>query len=165
MTVDTNHEVLESGRTPFNTPTNSSTVVPNNNATDEEPDWDKLSQHEPAKTDVATFLQARATQDAADERFAAFLDDCHASFKQCLDDLLQTAADVHTLHRERLDALEGEIRQTVVWNEEMRSRMHQKLEEGATAAQGLFSKLLQQIGSAQLMLSAAQPVDQGVDAA
>ena len=109
---------------------------------EEEPDWEAISQHEPASTDVPIFLSARDRRDAAFARFGAALDECHASLKHSVDELLSTAAQIHHVQSEKLDELEMEIKQHFVQNEVKRDAMHQKLQESATAAQGLFSQLL-----------------------
>jgi len=112
---------------------------------EEEPDWESIAQHEPAQTDVPVFLSARDHRDAADERFAAMLDECHKALHQAVDDLLNTAADIHNVQREKLDALELQLKTDFVCNEEARATMQRRLEESATAAQGLFAKLLMRV--------------------
>lgn len=109
---------------------------------DDDPDWDELTKQEPAKTDVPIFLAARDRRDQSDERFATMLDDFHASFKASTDTLLQIAADVYDMHREKLDFMEGNVKQTMVWNDEARDRMEQTVAETATTAQGAISALL-----------------------
>ena len=128
---------------------------------EEEPDWEQISQHEPAQTDVPIFLSARDRRDAAFSRFGAALDECHANLKNSVDELLSTAASIHHVQSEKLDELEMEIKQHFIGNEEKRAAMHQRLQESATAAQGLFSQLLQRVSqplhSASLEINALLP--------
>lgn len=108
-------------------------------------DWDKLAQSEPARTDVPIFLAAHARKEAANERFAAVLDEAHSSLTECVNALLQTVADVHMAQRDRLDATEADIKHNLVCNDEARAQMQVRLQESANAAQGLFAKLLQRV--------------------
>lgn len=112
---------------------------------DDEPDWDAVAQHEPAKTDAPIFLAARDRRAAANERFAAVLDEIHASLRHSVDEILKTAADMHNEQRERLDDYEIELKRDFIENEAARDVMHKKLEESATAAQGLFAQLLMRV--------------------
>jgi len=112
---------------------------------DDEPDWESISQHEPARNDVPVFLAARERREAADERFAAALDNCHAALKQFIDDILKAAADIYNIEREKLDALEAGLKHDFVHNEEARATMQKNLEESATVAQGLFAQLLMRV--------------------
>lgn len=108
-------------------------------------DWDKLAQSEPARTDIPVFLAALARKEQADERFAAVLDEAHSSLLSCVNALLQTVADVHNMQRERMDAMEADIKHNLVCNDEARAQMQVRLQESATAAQGLFQRLLQRV--------------------
>jgi hypothetical protein len=108
-------------------------------------DWDKLSQSEPARTDIPIFLGALSRKEAANERFAAVLDECHSSLHECVDALLQTVADVHNIHSNQMEAMEADIKHNLVCNDEARALMQRRLQESATAAQGLFAKLLMRV--------------------
>ena len=112
---------------------------------DEDPEWDELIKHEPAKTDVPIFLAARDRRDQSDERFAAMLDEFHASYKASTDALLQFAADIYDMHREKLDFMEGNVKQSMVWNNETRARMEQTVAELATTSQGAIAGLLMRL--------------------
>jgi hypothetical protein len=112
---------------------------------DDDIDWDKLAQSEPAATDIPIFLGAHSRKEAANERFAAILDECHSSLHECVDALLQTVADVHNLHSNQMEAMEADIKHNLVCNDEARAQMQLRLQESATAAQGLFAKLLQRV--------------------
>jgi hypothetical protein len=110
-----------------------------------EPDWDKICEREPARTDVPIFLAAREKKEEADLRLAAHLDDAQATLQKCITELLETVVEVHTKCSETMEAMEDEFKQTVVWNDEMRTKMETRLQEGAMAAQGLFAQLLTKI--------------------
>lgn len=112
---------------------------------EDEPDWEKIIQHEPAKTDVPIFLSARELRDQADIRFAQALDECDLSLKHLIDEILGVAADLYNAQRSELELMEENLRQSFVENEEKREIMHQKLEQSATAAQGLFAQLLMRV--------------------
>jgi hypothetical protein len=108
-------------------------------------DWDKLAQTEPARTDIPIFLGALSRKEAANERFAAMLDECHSSLHECVDTLLQTVADVHNMHGNQMEAMEADIKHNLVCNHEARIQMERRLQESATAAQGIFAKLLMRV--------------------
>lgn len=108
-------------------------------------DWNKLAQSEPARTDVPIFLAALSRKEAANDRFAAVLDEAHSSLLQSVEALLQTVADVHNVQRDRMEAMEADIKHNLVCNDEARAQMQVRLQESANAAQGLFSKLLQRV--------------------
>lgn len=110
---------------------------------DEEPDWEKLGENEPAAQEqVDFFLRAREIRDEADERFSSVMDECNTMLENTKKQILQAAADMHNIHREELDYLESEIKQTLLWNHQIRTKMKRELEETRTRAQGLFSQLL-----------------------
>jgi len=111
--------------------------------TEEEPDWDALRENGPAAQDqVEIFLKAREIRDEADDRFSSVMDECNTMLEATKKQILQAAADMHNMHREELDYLETEIKQTLVWNHQVRTKMKQELEETQNRAQGLFSHLL-----------------------
>lgn len=112
---------------------------------DEEPDWATIAQHEPARSDVPLFIDAKDRREAAEGRFASALDEAHANLKQCSDDLLKTAADLCNVQREKLDSMEVQIKQDFVDNEIARSQMQTKLEESASAAQAQFAQLMMRV--------------------
>ena len=110
---------------------------------DEEPDWEKLGENDPAALEqVDIFLRAREIRDEADEHFSSVMDECNTMLENTKKQILQAAADMHNMHREELDYLEAEIKQTLLWNHQMRTKMKRELEETRTRAQGLFSQLL-----------------------
>lgn len=118
---------------------------PQSQQQDDDIDWEKLAQSEPAATDIPVFLQAHAHKEAANERFAQVLDDCHSSLLQSVEALLQTVADVINLQRDTLEAMEADIKHNLICNDEARTQMQSRLEQSATAAQGLFAKLLMRV--------------------
>jgi hypothetical protein len=123
---------------------------------DEEPDWEKLGENEPATLEqVDIFLRAREIRDEADERFSSVMDECNIMLDNTKKQILQAAADMHNMHREELDFLEAEIKQTLVWNHQIRTKMKRELEETRTRAQGLFS---------QLLMTVSQPLAQSCGA-
>jgi hypothetical protein len=113
----------------------------------EDPDWETIARHEPAATDVPLFLAARDKRYAAEARFAAALDDAHANLKLVCDEILGVAADVYHDRREKLDAMETEIQQHFVENEERHSVMSKKLEEFAEKAQAQFQELMMRLAN------------------
>ena len=121
---------------------------------DDDVDWDKLAQAEPARTDVPIFLAAHSRKEDANERFASILDECHSSLLQCVEALLTTVADVHNMQRDRMEAMEADIKHNLVCNDEARAQMQVRLQQSATAAQGLFAKLLQRVTEPMQMATA-----------
>ncbi len=123
----------------------NSQIVFDHDDEEDEPDWATIAEHEPAKSDVPLFLDARDRREAAQARFAAALDEADAKLKQCRDDLLKTAADLYNVQREKLDSMEVQIKQDFVDNEIARSQMQIKLEESASAAQAQFAQLMMRV--------------------
>lgn len=112
---------------------------------DDDMDWDKLAQSEPARTDIPIFLAALSHKESADDRLAHVLDDAHQSLLGAVEALLTTVANVHNMQRDRLEAMEADIKHNLVCNDQARAAMQVRLEESAHAAQGLFAKLLQRV--------------------
>lgn len=112
---------------------------------EEEPDWDTIAQHEPANNDVPIFLTARDRREEAEARFGAALDEAHATFKQCCDDFLKIAANLFHDQKEKLLAMEDQIKQDFVENEASRSQMQKNLEQSASAAQEQFAQLMRRV--------------------
>ena len=118
----------------------------------DEPYWNEIMQHEPARTEVPTFLTARNRRDRANERFAAGLDNVHESVLQSLDGLNEVLTVLLNDRAEKLYEHELNLKNDYVYNEKMRASMQAKLKESARAAQGLFANLL---------LRVAQPEEAG----
>eukprot|EP00592_Proboscia_alata_P010150 CAMPEP_0194362710 /NCGR_PEP_ID=MMETSP0174-20130528/10506_1 /TAXON_ID=216777 /ORGANISM="Proboscia alata, Strain PI-D3" /LENGTH=288 /DNA_ID=CAMNT_0039135751 /DNA_START=117 /DNA_END=983 /DNA_ORIENTATION=+ len=117
----------------------------NDNDEDQEPDWDAITQHEPAITFAPMFLAARDRREVAKEKFAKAIDDFHDSLKNGIDAMLDTTVEIYDLQCERLDGMEEEIKRDFTENEHARSQMQSKLEDSARAAQGLFADLLMRV--------------------
>lgn len=115
----------------------------------EEPDWDTITRYEPAATDAPLFLAAREKRYAAETRFAAALDDAHANLKLVCEEILIVAANVYHDRKEKLDAMETEIKQDFIDNEERHSAMSKKLEEFAQKAQAQFQELMKRLANDQ----------------
>lgn len=125
-------------------------------AVEDEPDWEKLAENEPAALEqVELFLKTREIRDEADERFSNVMDECNTALENAQKRILQAAADMHNMHREELDYLESEIKQTLVWNHQVRSKMKRELEETRARAQGLFSQLLMTVSQPLAFVSGA----------
>lgn len=118
--------------------------------TDADPNWDALTHHEPATTDVPLFLAARDRRYAAEARFAAALDDAHAHLKLVCDEILGVAADVYNVRREKLDAMETEIKASFVENEERHATMSRKLQDFAQKANEQFQELMMRLANGQV---------------
>jgi hypothetical protein len=112
---------------------------------DDDVDWDKLAQSEPARTDIPIFLAALGEKEAADDRLALVLDEAHQSLLGAVEALLTTVANVHNMQRDRLEAMEADIKHNLVCNDQARAQMQVRLQESAHAAQGLFAKLLERV--------------------
>ena len=107
----------------------------------QEPDWDSIAQHEPGCRDVPLFLNARERRDMAERQFASALDEAHKNLKECCDDLLNAAAAVFNEQKNKSDAMEFQIKQDFVANEESRANMEKRIEKSASAAAAKFSQL------------------------
>lgn len=108
------------------------------------------------KEQIELFLKTREIRDEADSRFAAAMDECNASMEKAKEEILQAAADIHHFHQEQLDNLEAEIKQRVVWNNQLRKQMKKDLEETRSKAQGLFSQLLMSVSQPMAFLSGSK---------
>ena len=110
-----------------------------------DPDWDRIAQEEPARSDVPVFLAARTRREKAEEQFAYALDEAHATFKKCCDDVLKIAADLFHDQKEKLLTMEDQIKHDFVENETSRSKMQTNLEQSAFAAQEQFAQLMKRV--------------------
>jgi hypothetical protein len=108
-------------------------------------DWEKLAEHEPTRKDLQIFNAAQQRKRAADVRFAYAMDECHKKLQVCITDFLKTVGAIYSLQSDELDAIESDIKQHLVSNDELRAKMQTRLEESANAAQGLFQQLLQRV--------------------
>mmetsp|Transcript_14050 Transcript_14050/g.28427 ORF Transcript_14050/g.28427 Transcript_14050/m.28427 type:complete len:399 (+) Transcript_14050:159-1355(+) len=115
------------------------------NLGNEEPDWHEIMQHEPAKTEVPKFLDARDCREAADSRFAAAIEKYHVEMNGFREELLQTVADMFNSRSSKLDDYERMLKQEYLSNDEMRASMQSKLEASANAAQNMFETLMKRV--------------------
>ena len=111
----------------------------------DEPDWNNIMQHEPARTEAPTFLTALNRRERANERFAASLDNVHDSVLQSLDGLNEVVTVLLNDRAEKLYEYELKLKNDYVYNEKTRASMQAKLKESARAAQGLFANLLMRV--------------------
>ena len=110
-----------------------------------EPDWDAIMQHEPARTEVPTFLTARGRCEAAGENFATGLDVLHSSVTESIHGLVEVVSGVLHDRSEKLYEYELALKNDYVSNDKTRASMNAKLEESARLAQGLFANLLMRV--------------------
>ncbi len=112
---------------------------------DDEPEWNEIMQHEPARTEVPTFLAAKNRREGANARFASSLDSLHESVVHSSDELVEV---VTVLLNDRADTLyeyEVNLKNDYVYNEKTRASMQTKLKESSRVAQGLFANLLMRV--------------------
>lgn len=135
---------------------------PNANSDDggggeEEPDWDAIMLHEPARSEVPTFLAARGRREAACARFEAAIEEFQTSVDGYSQELTQAVADVYNARTVRLDEYEQILKHDYVSNDKMRSKMQSNLEDSATAAHNMFEELMRRVMQprSQQQLSAA----------
>lgn len=112
---------------------------------DEEPDWDAITRHEPAKTDVPIYLEARNRREGATARFETAIQDFQQSVEDCLQDLTQAMVDMYNEHSAKLDEYECMLKQEYVHNDEVRSKMKANIEESANAASKMFEQLMDRV--------------------
>ena len=112
---------------------------------DEEPDWDAITKHEPARTEVPIFLSARERRVAVNARFTYAIEEYQAAIDNSYEQLTQTVADMYNARSMKLDDHERSLKQDYTNNDEMRATMQPKLEESATAAHNLFENLLMRV--------------------
>ena len=112
---------------------------------DDEPDWDNITQHEPAKTEVPKFLTARDRRAACDARFSNAIEEYQNAVDCYYKELMQTVADMYNSRSMKMDEYEQQLKQDYVSNDEMRADMQSKLEESATAAHNMFEALMRRV--------------------
>ncbi len=115
------------------------------NLGNDEPDWHEIMQHEPAKSEVPKFLDARDRREAADSRFSAAIEKYHAEMNGYREELLQTVADMFNSRSSKLDDYERMLKHDYASNDEMRASMQSKLEASANAAQEIFETLMKRV--------------------
>jgi len=123
---------------------------------DDEPNWEEIMQHDPARTEVPIFLAARGRRVDANDRFATGLDMLHDSVSQSMEGLIEVVTTLLDARAEKLYEYEVNLKNDYEYNEKNRASMNAKLEESAKIAQGLFANLLMRV---------AQPEEAGGNAA
>ena len=112
---------------------------------DVEPDWDTIMMHEPARSEVPTFLDARGRRDAACSRFETAIEEFQTTASDYAQELTQAVADVYNSRTTRLDEYEQILKHNYVANDEMRTKMQSEIEESATAAHNMFEELMMRV--------------------
>jgi hypothetical protein len=113
-----------------------------------EPDWGKIMQHEPARTEVPIFLSGRERKEAASDSYSTALDALHDSVNKSAESLVEIVVTLLHARAQKLVDIEGELTQDYVQNDKRRELMEKKLEENARAAQGMFANLLKRVSAA-----------------
>ena len=129
---------------------------------DEEPDWDAITQHEPAKTEVPIYLEARNRREVASARFHTAIQDFQQSAEECLQDLTQAMVDMYNDRSAKLDEYECMLKQEFVHNDEIRSKMKTDIEESANAANQMFDKLMDRVLHRESTSTSEHEVQMGV---
>ena len=114
---------------------------------DEDPDWNAIMKHEPARSDVPVFLHARDNYDAAKDKFRDSLDHYDAALKSCKQGLLDIPVKLYTQEDEKVRAMEENLKQGFIRNAEKRENIEENLKKSAEAAQGLFANLLMRVST------------------
>ncbi|KAL3777622.1 hypothetical protein ACHAW5_006773 [Stephanodiscus triporus] len=112
---------------------------------EEEPDWDAIMQHEPARSEVPAFLAARSRREAAYSRFEAAIEEFHTSMSGYEQELTQAVADIHNSRTMKLEEYEQILKHDYVSNDKMRAEMQSQLEASATAAHKMFEDLMTRV--------------------
>lgn len=112
---------------------------------EEEPDWEAITKHEPAKAEVPIYLEARNRREMATARFETAIRDFQQSTEDCLQDLTQTMVDMYNERSAKLNEYECMLKQEYVENDEVRSKMQANIEESAQIASQVFEKLLNRV--------------------
>ncbi len=116
-----------------------------NEGGDEEPDWNTIMMHEPARSEVPTFLDARSRREAACSRFETAIEEFQTATAAYAQELTQAVADVYNSRTTRLDEYEQILKHDYVANDEMRTKMQLEIEESATAARNMFEELMKRV--------------------
>lgn len=112
---------------------------------EEEPDWDAITKHDPARTEVPIFLAAKSRREAACARFSSAIEEFQASVEGYVQDITQTVADLYNSRTMKLDEYEQVLKHDYVANDKMRAKMQSSLEESATAAHAMFEELMKRV--------------------
>ena len=117
----------------------------NERGQEEEPDWEVIKKHEPAKTEVPIYLEARNRREVAGDRFDAAIQDFQQYTENYLQDLTQTMVDMYNERSTKLDEYESMLKLEFVNNDEVRSRMQANIQESAAAASQMFEILMNRV--------------------
>ena len=120
----------------------------NNDGMGEEPDWDAIMQHEPARSEVPLFLSARGRRDAALSRFETAIEQFQTEVEGHAQNLTQVVADVYNSRTMKLDEYETVLKNDYVENDKTRASMQSSLEESANVAQNMFGELMRRVMAA-----------------
>jgi len=111
----------------------------------EEPDWSKLVQHEPAKTQVPIFLEAREKRDVAASRFESAIEEYQASLEGYVQELTQIVADLYNQRSVKLEEFESVLKHEYATNDKVRNDMHGSLVQSRRAADAMYLDLMQRV--------------------
>jgi hypothetical protein len=112
---------------------------------DEEPNWGKMIQHEPAQTEVPVFLAGRERREAACTRFQSAIEDYHSVMEGYTQQLTQTVADLYNSRMLKLNEHEQILKQEYAFNDDARRKMLHKLQESSAAIQTMFQEMIMRV--------------------
>jgi hypothetical protein len=115
---------------------------------EEEPNWNEIMQHDPARTEVPIFLAGRERKEAASDSYSTALDALHDSVNKSAEALVETVVTLLHDRAQKLVDFEEELTRDYVQNDKRRDLMEKRLEENARAAQGMFANLLKRVSAA-----------------
>lgn len=120
-----------------------------------EPDWNAIAQHHPAKKDVPIFLEARDRRRKLDEHFIGRLNEWNATMHAEIDSIWNAMVEIYQARTDKLNELEDTIKNLFLNNDISRAEMERKLEASTREVHSLYSSLMMQIcqPSAALPLS------------
>ena len=120
----------------------------NDGMEEEEPDFDAIMQHEPARSEVPLFLSARGRRDAALSRFETAIEQFQTEVEGHAQNLTQVVADVYNSRTMKLDEYETVLKNDYVENDKTRASMQSSLEESANVAQNMFGEFMRRVMAA-----------------
>ena len=120
----------------------------NDGMEEEEPDFDAIMQHEPARSEVPLFLSARGRRDAALSWFETAIEQFQTEVEGHAQNLTQVVADVYNSRTMKLDEYETVLKNDYVENDKIRASMQSSLEESANVAQNMFGELMRRVMAA-----------------
>lgn len=114
---------------------------------EEEPNWEEITQHEPARSEVPKFLSGRERKEAASDSYSNALDRLHDAVNKSAENLVEIVVTLLHDRGQKLVDIEGELTRQYVQNDKSRKMMEQRLEENARRAQGMFANLLKRVSA------------------